>query len=368
MNKIMIKIEKILKQLVSFDTVNDNQNDKIINWISEFSLKAGFKTKILKNKRDNKSSLIVNSGNSNKNGLIFLGHTDTVPAGTEWKTNPFKLTQKNNAFFGLGSSDMKGGIATMLAVINEINLSKLNKGLELIFTYDEEKSFKGIKNVIEKHKILADCILIGEPTELKPVIATKGVLRFEVNFIGKEAHGSSPENGVNAIEMASGFIIELRKYFKELKKDNCSVFISPHATFNIAIINGGDAINKVPSSCLLEFEFRIIDNRQHNKIKKDIASLIKRNRSKAKIRINFCLPVVKCQNKKFVNTIEKIAKKKAIGVNYATEASFLPSQNNFVILGPGSIEFAHQANENVKKNSLYKAVGMYKELINKFCV
>ena len=193
-------------------------------------------------------------------------------------------------------------------------------------------------------------------------------MRFEVNFIGKEAHGSSPENGVNAIEMASGFIIELRKYFKELEKDNCSVFISPHATFNIAIISGGDAINKVPSSCLLEFEFRIIDNRQHNKIKKDIASLIKKNKLKAKIKIIFCLPVAKCQNKKFINIIEKIAKKKAIGVNYATEGSFLPSQSDFVILGPGSIELAHQANENVKKNSLYKAVGMYKELINKFCV
>lgn len=161
----MIKVEEILKQLVLFDTVNDDQNDKIINWISEFSLKAGFKTKILKNKRDNKASLIVNSGNSSKNGLIFLGHTDTVPAGAEWKTDPFKLIRKNNAFFGLGSADMKGGIAAMLATINKINLSKLNKGLELIFTYDEEKSFKGIKNVTEKHEVLADCILIGEPTE-----------------------------------------------------------------------------------------------------------------------------------------------------------------------------------------------------------
>jgi len=364
----MIKVEKILEQLVSFDTADDKENDKIINWIGEFSSRAGFKTKILKNKKNSKASLIVSSGNFNKNGLIFLGHTDTVPAGDGWKTNPFKLTQKNNSFFGLGSADMKGGIAAILMVINEIDQSELNKGLELIFTYDEEKTFNGIKNVIERSKILADCILIGEPTDLKPVIATKGVLVFKINFIGKEAHGSDPENGVNAIEMASGFIMEMKKYFGRIKNDNNHIFNPSSATFNIAMINGGDAINKVPPSCLLEFEFRIIDNKQSNKIKKDITNLIKKNRFKAEIEVSFCLPVAKSQNKKFISVVEEIAKKKATGVNYATEGSFLPSWNDFVILGPGSIKFAHRANENISKSSLYKAVVMYKKLIDKYCV
>ena len=364
----MKKIEEILKQLVAFNTVNDKENDKIINWIDKFSSRAGFKTKKIKNKKNNKASLIASSGNFNKNGLIFLGHTDTVPAGDGWKTDPFKLTQKKNAFFGLGSADMKGGIAVMLAAVNEIDLSKLNRGLELIFTYDEEKTFNGIKNVIEKRKILADCILIGEPTSLKPVIATKGAIVFKINFIGKEAHGSNPDDGVNAIEMASGFIVEVKKYFKKLKKDNDHIFDSPSATLNIATIKGGDAINKVPSFCLLEFEFRIIDNQQSNKIKKDIADLIKKNKLKAEIEVSFCLPVVKSQDKEFVAVVEAIAKKKSIGVNYATEGSFLPGQNDFVILGPGSIRSAHCANENINKSSLYEAVRIYKELINKFCV
>lgn len=263
---------------------------------------------------------------------------------------------------------MKGGIASMLAAVNEIDLSKLNRGLELIFTYDEEKTFNGIKNVIKKREILADCILIGEPTSLKPVIATKGALVFKINFIGKEAHSSDPENGINAIEMASSFIMEMKKYFKKLKKDNDYVFNPSFATLNVGMINGGDAINKVPSSCLLEFEFRIINNKQSNKIRKDIVKLIKKNRLKAEIEAGFCLPVVKNQNKEFAAVVEEIAKKKAIGVNYATEGSFLPGQNDFIILGPGSIRSAHRANENTSKSSLYKAVRIYKELINKFCI
>lgn len=363
----MKKVEEVLKQLVSFNTVGDEENNKMINWIEKFCLDMGFKTKLMKNENDNNLCLVASSGNCKKNGLIFSGHTDTVPAGDGWKTNPFELTQINDVFYGLGSADMKGGIASMLVAISEIDLSNLNKGLELIFTYDEEKTFEGIKNVVENHLVSADCILIGEPTSLKPVIATKGALVFKINFIGKNAHGGNPEVGINAIEMASNFVMELKKYSENLKNDNDYIFDSSSATINIAKINGGDAINKVPSSCLLEFEFRIINNKQNNKIHKDIISLIKQNNFKADIEMSFSLPIVKCQDKNFITVIEGITKNKVIGVNYATEASFFPNQNNFVILGPGSIKSAHKANESIAKSSLDKAVNLYKELINKFC-
>jgi len=364
----MKKVEEVLKQLVSFNTVGDKENNKIINWIEKFCLDIGFKTKLIKNENDSKLCLVASSGNCQKNGLIFLGHTDTVPAGDGWKTNPFELTQINDVFFGLGSADMKGGIAAMLVAISEIDLSKLNKGLELIFTYDEEKIFEGIKNVVENHLVSADCILIGEPTSLKPVIATKGVLVFKINFIGEEAHSSNPKSGINAIEMASNFVMELKKYSENLKKDNDYIFDSSSATTNIAKINGGDAINKIPSSCLLEFEFRIINNKQNNKIHKDIISLIKKNDLKVDIEISFSLPVAKCQDEEFITVVEGITKEKASGAAYATEASFLPGQSNFVILGPGSIKSAHQTNESISKNSLYEIVGIYKNFIDKFCI
>ena len=364
----MKKVEEILEQLVSFDTVDDKENERIINWISDFCLKAGFETKKIRNKKDNKVGLVVHGGNSKKNGLIFMGHTDTVPAGDGWKTNPFDLTQKNNDFFGLGSSDMKGGIAAMLSSISEIDLKKLNKGLELIFTYDEEKYFGGIKSIVGKHKISADCIVVGEPTSLEPVVATKGMLVFKINFIGKEAHGSNPEIGINAIEMASIFIIEFKKYFRKIEKESSCLFGSPTATSNISIISGGNAVNRVPAACSLEFETRIIDNKQKEKINDIIKEIIKKNKFKAQSEITFSSSVTKCQNKEFVSIIEKITKKKAVGVNYTAENSFLPNSNCSIILGPGTIKCAHMPNEKVSKNSLYSAVKIYKELINKFCV
>jgi acetylornithine deacetylase len=363
----MMKAEEILKKLVSFDTVGDKENGKIMDWIGEFCVEAGFETEKIGNKKDGRVCLIARAGKSGKNGLIFIGHTDTVAVGGKWDTDPFELKQKKNYLFGLGSADMKGGIAAMLAAVSEVDLSELNKGLELIFTYDEENNFDGIKSVVEKHDLSADCILIGEPTSLEPVVATKGVMVFRIDFVGKDAHGIHPEVGVNAIEMATDFIIELKEYFKMVEKNRNPIFDVPSATLNIAKINGGDVINKVPSACSLEFESRIIDNKQGDKFKEDITALIEKNGYEAKVKADFLLPVSMCRSKEFILTVEEVAKKKAIGVSYATEASFLPGSKNFVILGPGSIKVAHRANEYTSGDSLNGAVGIYKELINTFC-
>lgn len=364
----MTKVEEILKQLVSFNTVGDKENGRIIGWIDEFCLKAGFGTEKIKNEKDGRVGLVVRSAKADRNGLIFIGHTDTMSVGNGWKTDPFELTQKGDDLFALGSADMKGGIAAMLAAMSGFDPSKLSNGLELIFTYDEEKNFDGIRNIIAKHKIAADCIVIGEPTSLEPVVATKGVSAFKIDFVGKEAHGSHPEIGVNAIEMACSFILELKKDFKKITKDRDDIFDFPCATMNIGKIIGGDAINKVPSACSLELEFRIVDNNQKEQIGKAIAALIKKNKFKAKVEETCSLPVTKSLNKKFIAIVEEITKKKAVGVSYAAEVAFLPGASDFVILGPGSIKDAHQANESTSKSSLDGAVKVYEELIDKFCV
>ena len=352
---------------MSFDTVGDKENGRIISWIEEFSLAAGFETEKVTNGDDGRMALIAHGGKPGANGLVFMGHTDTVPAGEGWKTDPFTLTQVGKNLFGLGSADMKGGIAAMLAVMCKTDPERLGKGLEFIFTFDEERCFGGIREVVKRHDIAADCIVIGEPTEMEPVVATKGTVAFKVDFTGKEAHSSSPEGGVNAIEMAMDFIASVKKFYRGLKRERSDIFASPTATLNIAKISGGDAINKVPSACSLGFEFRVIDNAQKEKIRKAIRAVIKENGAKAKIEEIFSLPVTKCRKGEFVAAIEKITGKESVGVSYATEGAFLPEGSNAVILGPGSIKVAHRADEYVSKSSLDKAVRIYGELIEKYC-
>ena len=123
--------KKILKELISYNTINDKENEKIINYIEKYLKEYGFKTEY-------KSKCLVMS-NSNDCSIGFLGHTDTVSYSDDWSSNPFELKELNGKLYGLGTSDMKGSIAAILKAVTKINFDK--KGIKLFFTYDEEIGF-----------------------------------------------------------------------------------------------------------------------------------------------------------------------------------------------------------------------------------
>lgn len=101
-----MNVKDILKSLISFNTVNDNQNKEIINYIKKMLKDKGFRTEY-------KSKCLIMSIKDKQN-LGFLGHTDTVMAGSDWSTNPFEMKEDKGKLYGLGVCDMKGGIAGIL--------------------------------------------------------------------------------------------------------------------------------------------------------------------------------------------------------------------------------------------------------------
>ena len=135
---------KILNDLISFNTINDKENNKIINYIENYLKGLGFKTEY------KTKVLVMSIGNNPKLG--FLGHTDTVEYISEFK-KPFELVQKDGYLYGLGVCDMKGGIAAMLEAVSKIDFSKLKYGLKLYFTYDEEISFSGVYELLNKKEV-----------------------------------------------------------------------------------------------------------------------------------------------------------------------------------------------------------------------
>ena len=96
---------KILKDLIKFNTIKDEENSKIIDYIEKILLEKGLKTEY-------KGKYLIMS-TSQEAKLGFLGHTDTVEYIEGWETNPFELTQKENKLYGLGTADMKGGIRSL---------------------------------------------------------------------------------------------------------------------------------------------------------------------------------------------------------------------------------------------------------------
>ena len=336
--------KEILRNLVRFNTVKDKENAQMISYIEKILREQGFQT-------DYKGRNLVMSIKKEWN-LGFLGHTDTVESGNQWKTNPFQMQEKDGKLYGLGVCDMKGGIAAMLAAVSQVDFGNLRKGMKLYFTYDEEIGFSGIRDAIRQEKTFPDTMIFGEPTNNEIMVGSKGMMEYQISFKGVKAHSSTPEKGKSAIRSAIGFMNELQEFYElDIKKEQNANFEIPYTTMNIGKIQGGSAINSVPDFCEFWVDFRTIDVKAEEKIVQEIAVLKEKYGADVQ-NLN--------RLSAFFNPSE-ISKKTC---NFITEASFL--KKNCLILGAGPVT-AHEVDEYIEEKSLERLVEQYRELIEKMC-
>lgn len=324
--------KEILKDLVKINTIGDKDNKEIINYLENYLKKLGFNTLY-------KSKCLVMS-NKEVCDIGFLGHTDTVPCSNNWDTDPFELIEKGNKLYGLGTCDMKGSIAVLLSVLQNIEFK--DKGIKLFFTYDEEDSFKGIKELLDNNISFPNTMIIGEPTDNKIINSSKGLLDLKVIFKGKTAHASTPEEGINAIDKCISFINSLNSYYSELKKE---IINNNSLTMNIGKINGGIASNVVADTCEVSLDFRTVSEKQNKEIIKKIKSLIKED------------------SLEIISDIDPFINNKEVNMSdFITEASFLNSENRYIL---GLDNNPHKENEFIKISSIELLEKQYTEIINK---
>lgn len=342
--------DNILKELVSINTVADKENSKFREKIKEILSPLNFTFEEL---GEENKVLLAKRGTPN---LAFISHTDTVDASPEWTKNPFLLTEDDTYYYGLGVSDMKGGIAALLEAV--LNLDN-NIPCLLIFTYDEEINFTGIKELVGKKEELPPYLIFTEPTDLYPIIANKGCIEFSLKFSGKSAHSSTPGLGENALYKAMDCITEIRNFASQISKESVSIYEVPFTTFNLSKITGGNEINKVPDSCEITFDFRTIKKEHNIKIREQILSLA--TKYQAEVTILNDISAAMTTDETWTRMLENITAKKTLGLNYSTEASFYPDKK-ICILGPGPVT-AHQKDERISKESFTKAKLLYEKII-----
>lgn len=337
---------KILRELVSFNTIQDKENKKIIDYIEKILTAKGFKTEY------KEKNLIMTYGENPSFG--FLGHTDTVEYTEGWNTNPFILKEKGNKLYGLGACDMKGGIAAILEAVLETDFSKIKNGIKLYFTYDEEREFSGIRSIINNKEKFPNFMVFGEPTNNEVLIGCKGLLVCDLHFKGVKAHSSNPEKGKSANLNAVRFLGELEQfYLKNIKKQINSHYEIPYTTMNVGVLKGGSAKNSIPAECYATLDFRIVELEHSKAILNKIEELCK--------KYNCRCDVVE-RIEPFINNVDYENEGKT--ANFMTEASFVNCESK-IILGVGPVT-AHEVNEYIEKSSYDRLVEQYKELIKRF--
>lgn len=339
--------EKILKDLVGFNTIKDRQNKEILDYIENYLENLGFTVE----KR--KKYLVMSYGKSPK--LAFIGHSDTVEYIDGWDSNPFILTKKENNLYGLGACDMKGGIAAFLSALSDIDLKKLKYGIKVIITYDEEIAFTGIKEVIKDDIKIPEYVIVGEPTDNKAMTGCKGLFAIKVFTNGIKVHSSTPHKGKSANLNMIKLLNELDMFYNEnIKGEINKEYEVPYTTMNIGLLNGGSAINSVAASCMSYVDFRTVSNDHVELLKCKLNELCKKYDAKYEIDIDV---------KTFYNNIDFLGKTYTAG--FMTEASFI-GECKRIILGVGPMS-AHEINEHVNIESLKNCKEQYIKIVKETC-
>ncbi|AQT95517.1 acetylornithine deacetylase [Pseudomonas azotoformans] len=252
----------LLAQLVRFDTTSRESNLALIDFVRTYLQDHGVACELVYNEHKSKANLLATIGPAEVPGIVLSGHTDVVPVdGQRWSVAPFELTEKDGQLYGRGTADMKGYIACVLACVPALVQATLRMPVHIALSYDEEVGCLGVRSLIERfhgQPVKPLLCVIGEPTELKPVLGHKGKLAMRCQVHGAACHSAYAPTGVNAIEYAARLIGELVRLGEALKAPQHldQRFDPAFSTVQTGLINGGKALNIVPQDCSFDFEVR----------------------------------------------------------------------------------------------------------------
>ena len=247
----------LLERLVAIDTQNPPGREAEAAALLAVELDGlGFATEI-RPLAEGRANVVARLDNGAGPCFAFNSHMDTVPAGTGWTTDPFRLTERDGRLFARGACDAKGPIAAMVEAGRLLAAQRdLWRGaLVLAFVADEEIDGCGSRALV-KQEPRADLVVVGEPTNNAVFAAHKGCLRPLIRTNGKAAHSGRPELGVNAILAAGHLMTLFDERDRELRTQTHPLV--GHASLSVTRIAGGIADNVVPDACEMVLDRRLL--------------------------------------------------------------------------------------------------------------
>lgn len=305
--------------------------------------------------------------------VVWNGHTDVVPPGNGWTVDPFGGLVRDGRLYGRGAVDMKGALAAVLAEVTALRLTALplHGSLVLTFVVDEEGTQAGTRALVAE-RLKADCGVVGEPTELAPVLAQTGSLRFEVTLYGHSAHASVPDQGLNAIYLMGRVLDRLQAHHEALRTKRHPLLGSP--TVSVGTIEGGTATSVVPDRCRITISRRTISQERPTEPDEEIHALLTELAREdphfhAEWRRTMCCPASEIGSHEVIAQAARWAASVALGRDPGfqgwpanCDASFLINDLGIptVILGPGDpTAGAHQPDEFIPLDELFRAAQTY---------
>ena len=143
-----VVLAQLLSELVAFPTESTTSNLALIQWVAEHVESNGGRSTVLAGSKG-RANLLASFGPVAHGGVMLSGHTDVVPAGTGWATDPYSMTKVGDALYGRGTADMKGFIAAVIRVTERFREVELARPLHLALSFDEEIGCIGVRDALE---------------------------------------------------------------------------------------------------------------------------------------------------------------------------------------------------------------------------
>ncbi len=377
----MSRSRALLQTLVGFDTTSRECNLQLIAFVRDYLASHGVASELIYNEARTKANLFASIGPVEVPGIVLSGHTDVVPVdGQPWSVPPFELTERDGRLFGRGTADMKGYIACVLALVPALVAATLRRPVHIALSYDEEVGCLGVRSllsVLAQRPVKPMLCIIGEPTELKPVLGHKGKLAMRCDVHGAACHSAYAPHGVNAIEHAAELIGELGRIGQRLRDKQDARFDPPFSTVQTGVIGGGKALNIVPADCRFDFEVRALPGQAPQAVADELRAyaeqqvLPRMQAVSAQSAIRFtelsAYPgLMTDQQSEAAELIAAFCGSRAFGtVAFGTEGGLFDAVGiPTVVCGPGSMDQGHKPDEFVSVAQLAQCDQMLHSMLN----
>ena len=337
----------LLKSLISIPSFS-REEEAVADYLQNYIESIGIETR----RKGNNIICVAPMFDLRKPTILLNSHIDTVKPVNGWRKDPFSPTEENGKLYGLGSNDAGASVVTLFQVYQELSKTEQSYNLIFLASCEEEVSGKdGIESVLSELPPITLGI-VGEPTEMHPAIAEKGLMVLDVVSYGKAGHAARNE-GVNAIYKALDDI----SWFKDFKFEKESPMLGP-VKMSVTQINAGTQHNVIPDRCSFVVDIRsneLYSNEDlYNTIRKNVKSDVKaRSFRLNSSRISEDHPIVKRTVKMGRNPF---------GSPTLSDQALMPFPS--VKMGPGKSSRSHTADEYILISEIEEAIEIYLKLLD----
>lgn len=284
--------------------------------------------------------------------LLLNAHIDTVKPSDSWTFSPFTATEVGEMIYGLGANDDGASVVSLLQAFRILSEKPQPYNLIFLASCEEEVSGKnGIESVLPLLPHI-DVAIVGEPTEMQPAIAEKGLMVLDVTSYGKSGHAARSE-GENAIYKA----IKDIGWFTTYHFDKTSPLLGD-VKMTVTVINAGTQHNVIPDKCCFTVDIRSNENYTNKEIYETICSHIESEVKARSFRLNSSgisasHPIVK--------RAKELGKSEFGSPTLSDQALMsFPSLK----MGPGNSARSHTANEYITIPEIKDAISLYVEILD----